>query len=69
MENYHQIREKTSVDSKYHDPVIEKVADSFSKNYSEVITLDGLKGIIDEDSWILVRKSNTEDIIRSYNFV
>ena len=24
----------------------------------------GIKGIIDEDSWVLIRKSNTEDIIR-----
>jgi phosphomannomutase len=23
-----------------------------------------MKGIIDEDSWVLIRKSNTEDIIR-----
>jgi phosphomannomutase len=26
--------------------------------------MDGIKAIIDEDSWVLVRKSNTEDIIR-----
>ena len=26
--------------------------------------LDGIKTIIDEDTWILIRKSNTEDIIR-----
>jgi len=64
MEDYHQIREKTSVDSEYHDMVIDKVANSFEKKYSDVITLDGIKGIIDEDSWVLVRKSNTEDIIR-----
>ena len=64
MENYIQIREKTSVDSQYHDKVIEKVAEKFGDNYSEVITLDGIKGIIDEDSWVLIRKSNTEDIIR-----
>jgi len=64
MENYFQVREKTDVDSKYHDPVIEKVAEKFGKRYSDVITMDGVKGIIDEDSWVLVRKSNTEDIIR-----
>jgi phosphomannomutase len=29
-----------------------------------LITLDGIKGIIDDDSWVLIRKSNTEDIIR-----
>jgi phosphomannomutase len=64
MENYFQVREKTSVDSVYHDKVIEKVTDKFNTKYSEVNTLDGIKGIVDEDSWVLIRKSNTEDIIR-----
>jgi phosphomannomutase len=64
MENYTQIRDKTSVDSALHDLVIEKVTDKIGQKYSEVITLDGIKGIIDEDSWVLIRKSNTEDIIR-----
>jgi phosphomannomutase len=63
MGNYKQIREKTNVDSSYHDKVIEKVASKLNTKYSEVITLDGIKGIIDEDSWVLIRKSNTEDII------
>ena len=30
----------------------------------DVITLDGIKGIVDADSWVLVRASNTEDVIR-----
>ena len=64
MENYNQIREKTKIDSEFHDKVIEEVKSKFSKEYSEIITLDGIKGIIDEDSWVLIRKSNTEDIIR-----
>ena len=34
------------------------------KKYNEIITLDGIKAIIDDNSWVLVRKSNTEDIIR-----
>jgi phosphomannomutase len=64
MENYIQIREKTNVDSSYHDRLIEKVSSKLNTKYSEVVTLDGIKGIIDENSWVLVRKSNTEDIIR-----
>jgi phosphomannomutase len=64
MENYYQIREKTEVDSNFHDKVIEKVKSKFSKEYSEINTLDGIKGTIDENSWVLIRKSNTEDIIR-----
>ena len=44
--------------------VIEKVTSKLNTKYSEVVTLDGIKGIIDENSWVLIRKSNTEDIIR-----
>ena len=64
MENYCQLREKIDVDSNFHDKVIEEVNSKFSKEYSEIDTLDGIKGIIDENSWVLIRKSNTEDIIR-----
>jgi len=64
MESYIQIRNKTKIDSEFHDKVIEEVKSKISKDYSEIITLDGIKGIIDEDSWVLIRKSNTEDIIR-----
>lgn len=64
MGSYNQIRDKTEIDSNFHDKVIEEIKSKFSKDYSEVITLDGIKGIIDEDSWVLIRKSNTEDIIR-----
>jgi len=64
MESYIQIRDKTKIDSEFHDKVIEEVKSKFSRDYSEITTLDGIKGIIDEDSWVLIRKSNTEDIIR-----
>ncbi|AJM93317.1 phosphomannomutase [Nitrosopumilus piranensis] len=64
MESYFQIRDKTAIDSQFHDKVIDDVHSKLSKEYSEVNTLDGVKGIIDEDSWVLIRKSNTEDIIR-----
>jgi phosphomannomutase len=64
MENYVQIREKTSVNSIHQDKVMERVASKLNTKYSEIITLDGIKGVIDENSWVLIRKSNTEDIIR-----
>jgi len=64
MENYHQIREKIEVDSNFHDKIIEEVNSKFTKEYSEISRLDGIKGTIDENSWVLIRKSNTEDIIR-----
>ena len=64
MESYHQIREKTKVVAELHDKVIEEVRAKLAREYSEVNTMDGIKGTIDEDSWVLIRKSNTEDIIR-----
>lgn len=64
MESYFQIRDKTAIDAQFHDKVINDVHSKLSKEYSEVNTLDGIKGIIDENSWVLIRKSNTEDIIR-----
>ena len=64
MESYQQIREKVYMDSNFHDAVIEDMTPEFSKEYSETVLLDGLKGIVDEDSWVLIRRSNTEDVIR-----
>lgn len=64
MESYFQIRDKVEIDSQFHNKVIDEIHSTFSNEYSEVNTLDGIKGIINEDSWVLIRKSNTEDIIR-----
>ena len=59
-----EVREKISIESKLHDKTIEKLQEKMSKQFGKIITMDGIKAIIDEDSWVLVRKSNTEDIIR-----
>ena len=64
MESYQQIRNKVSVESNLHDDVIENLIDTMKEEYSEISTLDGIKAVIDEDTWTLIRKSNTEDIIR-----
>ncbi|MDC0928039.1 phosphomannomutase [Nitrosopumilus sp.] len=64
MQNYFQIRKKVEIDSNYHDKLIENIKNNLMKKYSEIDTRDGIKAIIDENTWILIRKSNTEDIIR-----
>jgi phosphomannomutase len=61
---YVQIRSKVPADSLLHSKVIEKLNDLFVRESSQVLTIDGLKAIIDDDSWILVRPSNTEHAIR-----
>ena len=64
IETYHQVRDKIKIESNLHDKTLEKLQEKMSKKFGEMITMDGIKAIIDEDSWVLVRKSNTEDIIR-----
>ncbi len=59
-----QIRSKIAADSSLHRAVIEKLADIFKQESSSIMTEDGVKAIIDEDSWVLVRPSNTEHAIR-----
>jgi phosphomannomutase len=59
-----QIRSKIAVDSSLHRAVIEKLPDVLRSESSYIMTEDGVKAIIDDDSWILVRPSNTEHAIR-----
>jgi phosphomannomutase len=61
---YVQIRSKVLADSLLHGKVIEKLNDLFARESSQVLTIDGVKAIIDDDSWVLVRPSNTEHAIR-----
>ncbi|MDG7050334.1 MAG: phosphomannomutase [Nitrososphaerota archaeon] len=64
VSSYHQLRTKIDVESHLHDKTLTKLVQKLKSEFSEIITLDGVKIIIDDDTWILVRKSNTEDIIR-----
>ena len=64
MKSYFQIREKIEIDSNYQDKLIKNIKNNLIKKYSEIDTRDGIKATIDENTWILIRKSNTENIIR-----
>jgi len=61
---FSQIRSKIPADSSLHARVIEKLPSVFGKDATEVLTIDGVKAIVDDSSWILVRPSNTEHAIR-----
>ena len=63
-DNYSQIRTKIQIDSKLQKTILEKLYDEFKKDSTEINTLDGIKIIIDENSWILFRISNTEHVLR-----
>ena len=64
MEKYQIIRDKVGYNSEHHDSILKALHDKMKEKFGSVDTLDGLKAIIDEDSWALVRKSNTENAIR-----
>jgi len=64
MEKYHQIREKIEVGLEYQEKILKNLFDILKEKYRNLQTLDGIKVIVDEDSLILIRKSNTENIIR-----
>ena len=64
MEKYHQIREKIELGLEYQEKVLKNLFDVLKEKYRNLQTLDGIKVIVDEDSWFLIRKSNTENIIR-----
>ncbi len=61
---YVQIRSKIPVNSTVHLKLLDKLLDLFRSESSQISTIDGVKAIFDEDSWVLVRSSNTEDAIR-----
>lgn len=61
---YSQVRSKLPADSSQHSAVVSKLEGILKSEASSLITGDGVKAIIDEDSWILVRPSNTEHAIR-----
>jgi phosphomannomutase len=64
MEGYVQLRTKVDVDVAFHEKTLQILSDKMKSQYSQLITIDGVKSIIDENSWVLVRQSNTEHIVR-----
>ncbi len=61
---YTIIRSKMSAPSMFHDALMDTIANKLEQDSYETSRLDGIKGYIDENTWILIRTSNTEDVIR-----
>ncbi len=64
MKGYFQLRTKVDVEATLHEKTLQILAEKMKGQYSQLITIDGVKSIIDEDNWVLVRRSNTEHIVR-----
>ena len=63
FESFSQIRDKVSIESSLHDKMITEIAKKIEEKY-KINQFDGIKINIDDNTWSLIRKSNTEDIIR-----
>ena len=63
FESFSQVRDKVSIESSLHDKIMTEIAKKIEKKY-KINQLDGIKINIDDNTWSLIRKSNTEDIIR-----
>jgi phosphomannomutase len=61
---YLQVRSVLSIISSVHAKLIDRLTDVLKAESSEISNLDGVKAIVDDDSWILIRPSNTEDVLR-----
>jgi phosphomannomutase len=64
VSNYSQIREKIPINNTLQDSIMEKLYEEFKSDSTEIITTDGIKIILDNTSWILIRFSNTEHVLR-----
>ena len=63
FESFSQARDKVSIESSLHDKIMTEIVKKIEEKY-KINQLDGIKINIDDNTWSLIRKSNTEDIIR-----
>ncbi|MCE2499098.1 MAG: phosphomannomutase [Nitrosopumilaceae archaeon] len=62
---YHIVRTKIPAGAGLRQrDMVERALRWLESECSEVQRLDGVRGVIDDDSWVLVRESNTEDAVR-----
>jgi len=61
---YSTIRSKIPMESSFQKQVIEKFGDNFQEKSYDIVRMDGTKIMIDDNSWILIRSSNTEHAVR-----
>jgi phosphomannomutase len=62
--SYSTIRSKVPIESSFQESVIEKFEEKFKEKSYQIIKMDGIKALIDDKSWVLIRSSNTEHAVR-----
>ncbi len=67
---FYQVKEKVEVPREKKRKIVELIGDYFEKHMpegvEEIVRIDGIK-LIYEDSWLLIRASGTEDVIRVFS--
>jgi phosphomannomutase len=64
IRTYRQQRSKVYIPNSAKSKIIDELVEPLRKIATETILDDGIKALLDENSWILVRPSNTEDTLR-----
>jgi phosphomannomutase len=62
--SYSTIRSKIPIESNFQEPIIDKIEAKFKAKSFQILRIDGTKILIDDNSWILIRSSNTEHAVR-----
>jgi phosphomannomutase len=62
--SYSTIRSKIPIESDFQKQIIDKIEGKFKAKSFQIIRMDGTKILIDDNSWILIRSSNTEHAVR-----
>lgn len=64
IQRYEQKRSVVSVPDSLKTKIIDELVEPLGRMATETFLDDGIKALLDENSWILVRPSNTEDTMR-----
>ncbi len=63
--SYYMAKKKIDITNASFEEIFQYLKNEYSE--SEIIEIDGLKIIFKDTSWVHLRKSNTEEIIRIYS--
>lgn len=67
LPKYYSVKRRVECPNHMKRNVIEKITEEFKhENILRMETIDGVKAWIDKDTWILIRASGTEPIVRLY---
>jgi phosphomannomutase len=61
---YEIVRTKIPIGPSHVDELMQKLKERFKEFSYDVLESDGIKALVDDNSWILVRPSNTENVLR-----